>query len=57
MIFPWIWNVLPGPAWVRALVVVLILAATVFTLFEYVFPWVSLEFGIQDQNIENGQAP
>lgn len=57
MIFPAVWRVLPGPAWVKALLVILLVLAIVWVLFEYVFPWVSVEFGIQDQNIEQGQAP
>lgn len=57
MIFPWVWRVLPGPAWFRLLVLLAVIAALVFVLFEYVFPWFSVEFGIQDQNIEQGQAP
>lgn len=57
MIFPWMWRALPGPAVVKAMLLLVILGALVFVLFEYVFPWVSVEFGIQDQNIEQGQAP
>lgn len=54
MIFPAIWNLLPGPRWVRAVTLAVILAAIVFVLFEYVFPWVSVTFGIQDQNVGDG---
>lgn len=57
MIFPGVWNALPGPAWLRVILVVLLVLAVVFVLFEYVFPWFSVEFGIQDQNIEQGTAP
>lgn len=57
MIFPAVWRVLPGPAWVRVLLLLVLIGAIVFALFEYVFPWFSVEFGIQDQNIEQGQAP
>lgn len=57
MIFPAVWRVLPGPAWVRVLLLLVLIAAIVVVLFEYVFPWFSVEFGIQDQNIEQGQAP
>jgi uncharacterized BrkB/YihY/UPF0761 family membrane protein len=51
MIFPAIWGILPGPRWVRALILVAALAAIVWLLFQYVFPWVSVTFGIQDQNV------
>jgi predicted MFS family arabinose efflux permease len=57
VIFPWVWSVLPGPAWVKALILIVVLIGIVFVLFEYVYPWISVEFGIQDQNIEQGQAP
>ncbi len=52
MIFPWIWSVLPGPAWVRAILIALLVVAAVAVLFQWVFPWVSVTFDIQDQNVE-----
>ncbi|GAB3674584.1 hypothetical protein [Angustibacter aerolatus] len=36
--YPWIWRHLPGPAPVRALLVVVVLAAAVLALFQYGFP-------------------
>ena len=51
MIFPAIWSLLPGPRWVRALILAAVLTATIWLLFEYVFPWVSVTFGIQDQSV------
>ena len=51
MIFPAVWNLLPGPRWLRAILLIGILAAIVWALFEYVFPWISVTFGIQDQNV------
>lgn len=51
MIFPAVWNALPGPAWVRTVTLLVIGAAVVWTLFEFVFPWFSVEFGVQDQNV------
>ena len=51
MIFPAVWNLLPGPRWLRAILLIGMLAAIVWTLFEYVFPWISVTFGIQDQNV------
>ena len=35
-----LWRVLPGPAWVRILLVLILLVAVVFVLFTWVFPWV-----------------
>jgi hypothetical protein len=35
-----LWRVLPGPVWVRILLVIILLVAVVFVLFTWVFPWV-----------------
>ena len=35
-----LWRILPGPAWVRILLFLLLLVAVVFALFTWVFPWV-----------------
>lgn len=48
MISTWIWNALPGPALVRLLLLLIVLAGVVLVLFEYVFPWVSHYFDIQE---------
>jgi hypothetical protein len=34
-----LWRILPGPVWVRLLLLAVIAAAVVFTLFTWVFPW------------------
>lgn len=52
MISSWIWNALPGPAFVRLLLVLIVLAAVVFALFEYVFPWVSEYLELQDTTVD-----
>lgn len=36
-----LWNVLPGPWFVKALIVIAILVGVFFLLMEVVFPWVS----------------
>lgn len=36
-----LWRILPGPAWLRALILVVLLLAAVYALFTWVFPWVS----------------
>lgn len=36
-----LWHVLPGPCWVRLLIVLVIAAAVLYGLFFYVFPWAS----------------
>lgn len=34
-----LWRVLPGPWWVRVLVLIAAAAAIVYGLFTYAFPW------------------
>ncbi|GEB45929.1 MULTISPECIES: hypothetical protein [Microbacterium] len=36
-----LWRVLPGPWWVRVLIILVLVAAVLYGLFFYVFPWVS----------------
>ena len=35
-----LWSVLPGPVWLRIILLLLLVAAVVFALFTWVFPWV-----------------
>ena len=35
-----LWRVLPGPVWLRILLIVLMALAVVAVLFTWVFPWV-----------------
>ncbi|MFD3661657.1 hypothetical protein ACFWVF_13850 [Streptomyces sp. NPDC058659] len=37
--YGWIWRQLPGNAWVRALISIVLVLAVVYALFQYVFPW------------------
>jgi len=36
-----LWRVLPGPWWLRVLILLIAVAAILYGLFWYVFPWVS----------------
>lgn len=36
-----LWRLLPGPWWVRLLILIAVVAAVLYALFFYVFPWVS----------------
>lgn len=47
-----LWRVLPGPWWVRLLIVLAIVAAVVYALFTWVFPWVSQYVNPQDVTVE-----
>ena len=35
-----LWRILPGPAWLRVILLLVLVAAIVFALFSWVFPWV-----------------
>jgi hypothetical protein len=35
-----LWRALPGPVWLRIVLMLLLAAAVVFALFTWVFPWV-----------------
>ncbi|WP_308798139.1 hypothetical protein [Agromyces silvae] len=35
-----LWRVLPGPWWVRLLLLLILIAAAVYALFTWAFPWV-----------------
>lgn len=35
-----LWRILPGPWWVRVLVLLVLAAAVLYLLFFHVFPWV-----------------
>ncbi|WP_200919761.1 hypothetical protein [Rathayibacter sp. Leaf296] len=44
-----LWRVLPGPLWVRLLLVLVLVAAVLAALAEWVFPWV--QSIVLDQNV------
>ncbi len=52
MIFPAIWRILPGPAWLRALIVAVLLLAIVAVLFLLVFPWVDERLQIDEGTVQ-----
>lgn len=41
--FSMLWRFFPGPAWLRVIVLLLVAAALVYALIEYVYPWAALE--------------
>ena len=36
-----LWHILPGPAWVRVLILLALVAAVLFSLVQWIFPWVN----------------
>lgn len=49
--FSMIWRFFPGPAWFRVIVVLLALAALVYALITYVYPWVALQMPEQEVTV------
>lgn len=39
-----LWRVLPGNAWVKIPLLIILAAAVVYALFEFVFPWAAANF-------------
>jgi hypothetical protein len=39
-VYAGLWRVLPGPAWVRILILLVLAAALVYVLATWIFPWV-----------------
>ena len=49
--YGFIWRHLPGPTWLKVIEALIIIAAIVFALFEWVFPWINTVFRPQDSTI------
>jgi len=47
-----LWRILPGPWWVRLIIVLVLLAAVLYGLMFWVFPWVSPMISPGDVSIE-----
>lgn len=47
-----LWRLLPGPWWLRVLLLVILFTAVLYGLFFYVFPWVSVTFLPQEVTVE-----
>lgn len=47
-----LWRVLPGPAWLRVLLLLLLGAAAVLACFEWLFPWLSQYVPMNDNTVE-----
>lgn len=49
--YPALWRVLPGPVWVRILLLLVMVAALLFCLVEWVFPWVNSLLPVQEVTV------
>lgn len=46
------WRALPGPVWLKVLLVVVLVCAVVLVLFEWVFPAIAPHLPIDQQTVE-----
>lgn len=47
-----LWRLLPGPWWVRLLILLILAAAVLYALFFFVFPWISEIVNPQQVTVE-----
>jgi hypothetical protein len=47
-----LWQVLPGPWFVRVLILLILVAAVLYGLFFYAFPWISGLVNPQEVTVE-----
>ncbi len=50
-----LWRVLPGPWWIRLIIVLVLLAAVLAALVLWVFPWVDQFVAPTDSTVGPGQ--
>ncbi|MCI1675893.1 MAG: hypothetical protein LKJ57_00525 [Ancrocorticia sp.] len=49
--YGFIWRHLPGPGWLKFAEALILIAAAVFVLFQWVFPWVIATFPMFDSTV------
>ncbi|WP_179120293.1 hypothetical protein [Streptomyces tsukubensis] len=54
--YGWVWRHLPGNAWVKALISLLLACAVVYLLFQYVFPWAEPLLPFNDVTVDEGMG-
>lgn len=47
-----LWRILPGPVWVRIMIVVALVVVALLALVEWVFPWAADTLLPQDSTVE-----
>lgn len=47
-----LWRILPGPVWVRILIVLVLIAVALYLLVTMVFPWVQTLIPTPDVTVE-----
>jgi hypothetical protein len=51
--YAWLWNHLPGPTAVRALIAALLFVAVVAVLFTWVYPWLEPRLPFTDVTVDS----
>lgn len=51
-----LWRLLPGPAWVKALQVLVLIVAVVAVCFVWVFPWISPKLPFTQNTVDQGSS-
>lgn len=46
-----LWGILPGPAWVKVVILVVLVAAILTACVLWVFPWVEHTFFMEDSTV------
>ena len=52
-----LWRILPGPWWVRTLILLVLVAAALYGLLFYAFPWVSQFVNPQEVTVSLPASP
>lgn len=50
--YGWLWRALPGPAWLRALILLVLALAVVAVCFTWVFPAIAPYMPFNDNTVE-----
>ena len=46
-----LWRILPGPVWLRVLILIALLVAVLFVLVQWGFPWVNSLLPVQEVTV------
>ena len=49
--YAYLWRALPGPRWVRLLILIALLTVVFLVLMEVVFPWISAQMPYTDVTV------
>ncbi len=47
-----LWRILPGPWWIRVLILLVLAAAVLYGLFFYAFPWIGEYLNPQEVTVQ-----